>query len=320
MIVDIKPLFRAAGVHIPQPGIITLASRMEGLEKNPYDDWNYLGLVSWQEIAEERPSLRKVAVIGSGQGVDAIALAHLFNLDVLEVTDIVEKILAPSKANFLQNVPREKMPSLTYFHGRDCHPLTQKMDLITFSPPPLMFPNRRYADTGLDRTTIVPWSDYEHLSSGRDDSLLKWSLLPQLGFLLSSRAKLGRQGRTITLYSGRVPFESIAECYNKADMNLTVRNTIVKRQTDPEYLACYAEYERNFLQGDTFDFFDYEQAQKNLDEVGIALPGLVTELSDKELRNVLESSRINARQALAQSLEGKNVAHIGYALEGKIRF
>src|SRR5258708_123976 len=130
--VNITKLFEVAGVEPgPKLGKIFLSSRMEPPETNPYNDWLYIGLLALKDISKEK-QIEKAACIGTGQGIDAIALAHLFRPKILYATDIVEELLGLAAKNIESNLQLGYRPEkIVYLAGKDCEPLPEKVDLIT---------------------------------------------------------------------------------------------------------------------------------------------------------------------------------------------
>jgi methylase of polypeptide subunit release factors len=317
--VTIYKLFEITGVEPkPKSGEILLSDRMEPPEGNPYNDWLYIGLRALKDMAQER-TVEKAACIGTGQGIDAIAVAHLFKPKTLYVTDIVGELLELARQNIENNIQPNSYPNeIIYLSGKDCEPLTEKVDLITFSPPPLMVYNHQMMNEGIARTTLTEGESYLHLAKGNDDIKLKWSTLPQYGFLLSAKDKLNANGTVLTLYSGRIPFAATQSAYTDAEFDLKVRYQIIKRQTDPQYLKEYAKYEMEHLSGDTFDFYDFKRAQMILRPLGFNVPGIITGYNDSQIKELLKEAKISAVEAYQASLGGKDVAHIGYALEGSL--
>ncbi|MEK7138010.1 MAG: hypothetical protein AAB787_00735 [Patescibacteria group bacterium] len=315
---DINNLLELTDVQPrPKPGKITLTDRMEPPEENPLNDWLYIGILAMKDIAKER-SVEKVACIGTGQGIDAIVASHVFRPETIYATDIVKEILEPVKKNIEGNIESQYRPkNIFYLAGKDCEPLPEKVDLIFFSPPPLMAYNHSSLNEGIVRTTIIEAEPYLNITDDSKDIRLKWSTLPQYQFLLSAKEKLNRDGLVLTLYTGRIPFEATEAAFSSAGFSIKVRYQVIKKQTDPQFLKEYATYEKEILVNDTFDFFDYYKTKKIMKSKGFDIPGIITGHSDISLKNLLKEAKISAQQAYQISSEGKEVAHIGYALEGR---
>ena len=315
---DIRPLFIAAGIeNPPQPGIVSLHDRMEIPEENPHDEWITLGFSAMKQLKENGCTPKTIADVGTGNGALAIGAAHIFRPEKIILTDIVPEVLPHCERNLKQNIAKGSIPHITKSAGRDAEPLPEDIDLIVFSPSPLMVADSSLLTKGLARTTLTERELYLKHAQGSTDILSKWSVLPWCVFLSQAKKKLSQKGIILGLYSGRIPFEAIKEAYDRAGLQLSVIKIIVKRQQDPIYLKEYAEYEQSFLGDDTFDFYPYEEAQKILRENGVPMPG-VSDFSDEEIKQALREIKISATEAHKQALAGKDVAHLGHALVGTL--
>lgn len=314
---DIKPLFRYAGVKtLPSPGVVTLEDRMEVPEPNPADEWISLGLRAMNKLQQDGFAPRSAADVGTGNGILAIGIECIFHPSSLYLTDIVGDVLGPSAVNFFRNIGSLKhgLPAVRILQGRDADPLPHNLDLIVFSPPPLMVGNETYIEHGLSRTTMIERDEYAHLTSGPNDHLSRWSTLPWYGFLCGAKEKLSENGVILGLYSGRVPFHAISEAYDRAGLQLGVPFSIVKKQQDPQFLQQYARYEKEHLGHDSFDFYDYGKAEEILCDYGLEMGVLKT--PHHQLKQLLMPAKISANQAYEKSKHGQSVAHIGHALLG----
>lgn len=314
---DIKPLFSAAELPMPNPGMVELYNRMEVPELNPRDEWITLGLAAMDILRQQGFSPVRVADVGTGNGILAIGSAYAFKPKEIHLTDIVESVLEPSERNLRNNLPLNYNPLITRKAGRDAEPLPNVIDFVTNSPPPLMVEDESGLDRGLARTTLIECKNYAQHARDADDPLLKWSVLPLYKFLLDTKQKLAPNGKILALYSGRIPFSAIEEAYRRAGLTLEVPLSIVKKQQDPVYLGHYADYEKRHLNGDTFDFYNYEQARRLLNQAGYQMPGLI-KLPDAEIKRILAPARISANEAYKIALTGQPVAHVGHALVGRL--
>ncbi|MDO8537821.1 MAG: methyltransferase [archaeon] len=314
---DIKPLFESLGVEIqPKPGIVELFDRMEIPETNSDDEWIKLGLVVLNELKKSGFKPKTVADIGTGNGIIAIGFGQIFQPKTIYLTDIIKEVLQPAKKNLQNNlkaIPKYK-PKIIVKQGRDAGPFkNNSLDLVLFSPPPLMVEDENLLNNGLTRTTLIERKHYSKFANNSDDLLLKWSLLPWYSFLLNIKKKMKKGGIIIGLYSGRIPFNAIKEAHKRAGVSLSVPKSIVKKQQDPVYLAEYAKYEKRFLNGESFDFYDYEKAKQLMKSEGLKMPGVI-DLSPEKIKEILKPAKISAIEAYQTSLKGLSVAHVGYAL------
>ncbi len=318
---DIKPLFKSSDIEIiPQPGVVHLYERMERPEENPDNEWIKLGLVAMKDLYGSGFRPKAVADIGTGNGILAIGAAHIFKPETIYLTDIVERVLPFCAVNVKENLEAlaKYTPQVISVAGRDTDPLPDNLvDLFVFSPPPLMITDKSKLESGLTRTTLTEYDHYIQYANGKDDKLAKWSVLPWYVFLLNAKKKMKEHSVILGIYSGRMPFDVITEAYSRAGIKVSVSRSIVKKQQDPIYLKEYADYESDYLNGDTFYFYDFEKAQSLMTRAGIKMPGIITQ-SDQEIKEILFPAKISALEAYQQSLRGLSVAHIGHALIGTL--
>jgi len=317
---SISPIFQAANISISNKSFVLLGSRMEVPEKNPHDEWITLGLIALSKLKKQGFKPKVVADIGTGNGILAIGMAHLFHPGKIYLTDIVGEVLIPSKNNLIRNIASLKNyePEIVLKEGRDAIPLPQKeIDLFVFSPPPLMVDDKKILEKGLARTTLTEREHYSSFAKNSKDILLKWSVLPWYVFLKNVKKKMNSKNVVLGIYSGRIPLEAIKEAYKRAGLKLKIAATIVKKQQDPRYLKMYADYEKRYLEGDKFYFYKYDLAKKLMKKKSLKMPG-VNYKSEKQLRKILEPAKISAREAYELSRKNLPVAHLGYALVGTL--
>ncbi len=314
--IDVTSLMRVTGINYS--GKVVVSENMSGLESNPKDDWLFLCLVVLRDLSERPLKISTIANIGSGNGIETIAELKLFkNLQKIIVTDVIPEILPQIKQNIENNVQEEsKKAKIEYVAGRDCEPLKEKVDLI-YGNLPLIMVSSDELNTNRATTTLTEASHYLHLSKGESDILQKYSLLSQLGFLLSAKEKLHQNGLIITLLGGRVPNEAIKEVFQRAGLKYRELYCAFKIQTDPEFLEQYAKYEAS--EQVQFLFYDYEKAAKIIkDKLSIEVPDIIKNYSGEQLKEMLKDVRLNANEAYTFAREGKPVGHIAFAFEATV--
>ncbi len=316
-IIDITNLMSVAGIN--HQGTVVITENMSGLESNPKDDWLFLCLLALKDLSQRTNiEISSIANIGSGNGIDIVAELKLFkNLSKIIVTDVIEEILPQIRKNIESNLPEEsKKIQITYVAGRDCEPVKEKVDLVYGNLPLIMVSTDEF-DKNRATTTLTEASHYLHLSQGKNDILQKYSLLSQLGFLLSAKEKLQAKGIIITLLGGRIPQEAIDEVFQRADLKYKELYCAFKIQADPEFLEQYAKYETK--EQAQFFFYDYEKASKIIkDKLQIVVPDIIKNYSGEQLKELLKDVRLNANQAYTFAKDGKPVGHIAFAFEATI--
>lgn len=304
-------------VGINHTGTVLISENMSGLEENPKDDWLYLALLSLAKIAKERGDITSAAMIGCGNGIDAIAVLKLFpNLQRLIVTDVIEDIMPHIEANIENSVPDHSDVSITYTVGPDAYPLEEKVDLI-YANLPLVMVDEIELQENRSTTTLTDAKRYIELAQGDADELKKYSLLSQLGFLLSAKERITKGGTIITLIGGRVPFSTIDECFKRAGLQYKHLYTAFMKQSDAEFTEQYANLEND--ENVEFVFYDYDKAKKILqDEFNVIAPDVIPGVSESSFKEALESAQINANQAFNLFKQGRDVGHLAFAFEASI--
>lgn len=310
--VNISPLMASAG--LAREGFVEILPLMSGIEPDPRDDWMYLGLRTLRVIAEEKEArIRSIAGIGSGNGVVEIGMMMLFpSLQKLYVTDILPEILPTIQSNIEKNVGDDiEKIAPQYLAGADCAPLPEPVDLIYGNLPLIMVDPASLQKTRAT-TTLTDAHRYEYLGRA-DDPLQRWSLLSQLGFLLSAKSKLLPGGSIVTLIGERVPSDVIAEVFSRAGLRYRERFCAFKKQSDPEFLKEYAEYE--VRKDVAFTFYDFNGASDMIRlHYGIDMPDTLP-VSGDALRSLIEPTRLTAVEAYKHAQHGEVVGHIALAFE-----
>jgi hypothetical protein len=301
--VDFTPLMQALGLDAR--GTITITPNMSGLEENPLHDWLYLGMEALRKTLTEES--KRVAIIGSGNGIDAIVLSHLASPDEVVVTDLLPELLPTIQLNIEKNTLPSFHERVTYRPGRDCQPLDGLFDII-YANLPIMMGSGYALHQERATTTIAEYSFYAVFHEGKNDPLARWSLLPQLGFLRSAGEKLTAGGKIITLIGGRVPYDVIDTCFKRAELQYTPVGSALMRQSDPEFIEDYAKWE--YEHGIKFNFYS-----DRILTMGVPCPGILPEMPDNRLRLLLHPAQISAQEAHQCSLKGEDVAHIAYAFK-----
>ena len=312
MHVSLRPLF---GLHdlasFTAQDMIQLTPKMSGIEEDPRNDWLHVALAELLRLKRDRgQAVRRAAFIGSGNGVDVIAALRIFDIQSLIVTDIVEDIIQYIDRNIHVNTVENNLPKdICFAVGRDCAPIAEPCHLI-YANLPLIMASENDLVSDLATTTLTDSRAYQHLGHGEDDLLVRWSLLPQLGFLLSAKDKLAPSGVIITLIGGRVPHEAITECFDRAGMDFDCGTVAVMRQSDEEYVEQYAQYEST-LKGGSFLFYDEERVSKILSRIGHTYPSILG-MSSEEAQSLLNPAALSAAEAWVYIQAGKSIGHLSY--------
>lgn len=314
--VDYSELFKSVGMS--QSGTVLISEQMSGLESNPLDDWLFLGVSAFVgHSAATKRNITSAAIIGSGNGIDAIAIISLYpHLNTLYVSDILSDILPTIEKNINSNVPIGSQVKINMLAGRDCEPLPQKVDLI-YGNLPLVLVEEELMQQELATTTLASKSSYAHLTLSEGDPLLDYSMLSQLGFLISAKQKLASSGSIITLIGGRVPDSVVEKCFQRAGLRFERLLMSFMLQSDAQFLKEYAEYEDK-TKGVQFEFYNSQQAHRLLEIYNVPVRGKIVGLEPEQLRDILYDARISASEAFSHYQQGKSVGHLAFAYEAYI--
>lgn len=287
---------------------IHLTAKMSGIEKEAADDLLQVAPNELRRFKHHNGGyIGRAAFVGTAHGVAAIAALRLFQIESMIVTDILAEILAPIEQNVRDNTEAQDMrEEINFVADRDCEPVPEGCDLISANLPLVMT-----SSDDLATTTLTDASAYERLAEGDDDPLVKWSLLSQLGFLVSAKRKLKPPtGSVITLSGGRIPDSAIAECSRRAGMTFERRTVSVMRQGDEEHVEHYARYEAT-ISRDAFLFYDETEAASILEGHSYAYPAIVHMLGER-VREILSPAALTAAEAWNSVQSGNHVAHLSY--------
>ena len=169
------------------------------------------------------------------------------------------------------------------------------------------------SEIGAERstTTLTDAKYYMPLKKDEQDSLDTYSLLSQLGFILSAKEKLNEKGILITLIGGRIPSSVIDELFVRADVKAKKLFIAFMKQSDPEFVEQYAKIEKQ--KGANFMFYDYDKALKIIENIwGIKVPDIINK-EENEIRDLLQPALVNANQAFELHKQGKDIGHLAYA-------
>jgi methylase of polypeptide subunit release factors len=315
LLLDAGPLLALHGLA-DDAVTVRVTSVMSGLEADPRDDWLHVALCALTQLARESFAPERMAIIGTGNGIDAIAALRTFpTLRELVLTDVLPEVLAI----VAENVERHRGTHTARVHtvaGRDCESLDGGFDLIYANLPLLMVPDD---ELGAERatTTLTPYTPYAALARAAGDPLRRYSLLSQLGFLHAATAHLAPDGRIVTLIGGRIPAAVVDECFARANLRQDVAALAFMRQSDAEFLEQYAAAERR--EAIAFEFFEYAEAARRLGAAGVEAPGIITGSSLDAIRALLVPARVDAATAQDRERAGEHVGHLALAYVAEAR-
>ena len=277
---DITRILREAGVDAPGT-LVRETPDTYLLQLITYNNWFTWAL----GIFKRRKDARIFTTIGTGGGSDAIgAFYAMKDLDTLVITDIVQRTLAVSEENVRRNVPGV---DLRVRLGSICEPLEEATDIMYVNLP--------------NMPGLANDASFHSASFRTGNNLAKQYLLETfLATLLQAPPYLNSGGVLVQAIGGRMPFEVIERMIIDTGYEPVEIVSGLKSQTQPELvIPGYAGLEKN---GTDFVFYRMDKAKE------LIHPG-PSYLEPKELREVLQPAKVNAREAYGLFGQGCEIGH-----------
>ena len=277
----------------------------------PERSWIPLVLRAFSRLAEAR-RIRDLLVIGTGNGLDALAAIEIFDLDSLVVTDLFEASLAVARENILEHLEDEGQIALDFYAGDllSCVPPDKRFSLVYENLPSLPAP----AGVGLEAGTNSG-RFFDRSEPRVPEPFGTYLLTLHYRCLQEARAFVRAGGGVLTAIGGRMPREVAFDLHRACGYVPELVTFDLKIQGEPDVILpgyCRAERES----GVEFRFYRPE-----------ALP-LVTEarlsgLDGQELADAVEddllSHALSAHEAMVRSSRGEAVAHSVFMILGEWR-
>ena len=190
-IVDVSPLFRAAGIESESASIIETPAMYPHKERVE-DNWAYYTAVGFKRLKElleqEGKRAKEIGIVGIGSGVEGIAAARIFRPDLrrLVVSDIDYDVLNGSEDN-IRNSTRGSGVEVIAVKGSFAEPMAQagyKLDLIHGNIPNLPSTGSEDFTQGAEKGTFLPSSLYEGYSP--PDKFAGWAMGAQNAYIQSA--------------------------------------------------------------------------------------------------------------------------------------
>ncbi|MFH1664387.1 MAG: class I SAM-dependent methyltransferase, partial [archaeon] len=293
--------------------------KMYPIKKNTEDNWLYYVFagfkIHYYSLKNQEKKVNSLALIGSGNGVDAIGAHYIFKeANQVYLTDIDPETLPLA----IKNVKKNKKPgsnvSINGFVGDVCQPLEQeniKADMIYANLPNIpLWKNTQTNGFGLS-------TFYTPREKIRVPSILKKNLLElQLHFLNSTKPCLNSGGNVIQVIGGRFPAKNFKILFDEAGFNQQQLCAGLKLQTETrEVISGYSKAEKE--NNNEFIFYDYKNAVKSLNKGGET--SLITGKKTDYLEKRLKDYSMTATQALKEHKKGMKIGHTCHVLKGNLK-
>jgi methylase of polypeptide subunit release factors len=281
------------------------------------DNWLFYTFFGFRELQKrllqegKRPN--KVAIIGTGNGVDALgACLFIDGIEELLVTDIDSRVIDLSTRNIDNNIPEDRSkPKVFFFVGDLCNPLSERYletDLVYGNLPNLPSDSDDLHE-GINLSSLYRRGIREIRASGSiGDYLLEMQRL----FLDSAKAVLRPGGSVLPIIGGRVPYGLFPRMFAEAGFNFEELCSGFKRQTEAEVII--PEYANAEMGRVRFSFYHYSEARGHLQKLGIGNP--TAKINGKELSDILRDYGVSAREALSLYRGGIDIGHTIHFFRG----
>lgn len=297
--------------RVRRPVRLALTAHSYPLEPVAERSWLAAAFRAFALVARRR-AVHDLLILGTGNGLDALAALEILDLRSLAVTDLSEKSVATARANVLAHVLDADACEIT-FHAGDlftCVPRRRRFSLVYEN-----LPNIR-ATPGLDVELGTIAGRFFDAAELEVPALFERYLLAlHYECLRQAHEHLVEDGGVLTALGGRVPLEVALELHRRTGYEPELLVFDVKPQSEPELVLpgyCRAELRH----GIEFTFYAPESvaivAEARAD-------GLEGELLREAVADRLADYELSARQAAARRAGGEAVAHSVLMILGERR-
>lgn len=294
--------------HVRRPVRLRLTEHTYPLEGPPEHSWLPIAFRAFARLAHRMP-IRDLLVVGSGNGLDALGAAEIFDLASLAVTDLRAESVSVIRDNVLSHLKGQAGLALGFYAGDllACVPANARFDLVYENLPNLpatpdvalelgSHSGRFYDPTG--RGVPEPFGDYLLALHYRCLRQARWHLRPG--------------GGVLTAIGGRMPQEVALGLHRACGYVPELVAFDVKLQAEPALvLPGYRRAEEQ--QGVEFTYYAAEAISVVADARRVGLDG---QALAEAVTGELGRFAMSAREAEARSRRGQPVAHSALMLFG----
>lgn len=286
---------------VRRPLLIRQTAATYPLEPVAEDSWLAIAFRAFARLAERR-RVRDVLILGTGNGLDALAALEIFDPDTLSVTDLFEECLSVARENVLAHLEDGAAAEIDFFAGDllTAVPATTRVDLVYENLPNI--PTTPDVELGLGINTGRFFD-----ATGLDVPVLFDTRLLALHWrcLRDAWTHVRPGGGVLTALGGRVPQEVAFELHRDCGYRPELVAFDVKLQAEPALvLPGYGVVEEE--KGIEFTFYSAEAVE-------IVADARATGLDGEDLRAAvasdLERLAMSAREAERRAQRGESVAH-----------
>ncbi|MFN8176850.1 MAG: hypothetical protein U0167_02930 [bacterium] len=247
-----------------------------------------------------------VAVLGTGIGLDAVGISHIFAPDRVVASDVHPLVLDPARHNIARYAHEAAQVEVRWSDLLRQYPAGARFDLIYENLPNI--PDRTELSRGMRSASCYDASGY------RSDPASERNLLTlHYNFLVEAMEHLKPAGWVVALFGGRVPYSVLVDLFTRTAFRPTLLHFGLKVQTQPGVvLDGYARAE----QEGSPEFIYYHPISSCVRVMAECGPprNLPVESYAETVNARLAPHRISAREALRLFQKGERVCHSVYVV------
>jgi len=287
--------------RVRRPLRLLLTDETYPLESAPEESWLPIAFRAFARLAE-RLTVRHAVIVGTGNGLDALAATEIFPLRSLTVTDLLESSLAVSRENVLSHLIAPEEIDLR-FHAGDllsCVPPDRPVCLVYENLPNIPAAPEIRLESGL-----ITGRFFDAREVDVPERYSSYLLALHHQCLLEARERVRFGGGVLTAIGGRMPPEVAFGLHRSCGYRPRLVAYDVKRQVEPALvIPPYARAEQEG--GVEFTFYAPEA-------IALVDDSRLSGLEGQELADAVapELSRLalSAQEAERRSQRGQDVAH-----------
>lgn len=258
---------------------------------------------------DPRVDFRQVAVIGTGNGLDAVGISRIAGPLEIVASDIHPRVIQAARWNIARYIAKECRVTVRQSDLFASYPTGDAFDLVYENLPNVpdgteLFEGIRSASCYAPRAGIAPAAYDRHLLTLHHE------------FLIQARSRLHASGWVVCVIGGRVPVRVIHGMFRAAGYRSIVAGFGLKIQSEADVvLSAYAAAERE--NGSSFAY--YHPLEKCISiSKGMPQPAAVFARANyaRALTAKLRTCRISATEALRLHGAGEVVCHTVYVMAG----
>jgi methylase of polypeptide subunit release factors len=291
--------------------VLKLTEHTYPLEPTPEQSWLPIAFRAFARLAR-RMTVEDVLILGTGNGLDALGAADIFDPRTLTVTDLYEESLSVAEENVLAHLEDQEELELSFQAGDllSCVPPEKRFALVYENLPNIPAP----ADLEV-RRGVIGGRFFE--ATGLDVPELFEAHLLALHYrcLLEAWPRVREGGGVLTAIGGRMAHEVAFELHRACGYRPELVAFDVKLQVEPELVI--PPYSRAEAQnGVEFTFYAAEAIELVAERRRAGLDGQqLADAVEADLRRL----SMSAGEAEARARQGQPVAHSVLMIFGERR-